>query len=112
MTTAHSTLHIFGIPKDTKLSDFQAHFASIGKLATDPKTNESLVHLFLNTDGTAKGEAFVTYEDSEAAQSAIELLNGKSVRFFMFCFLFGECNIKILITFIYHLHEYSFYIFI
>ena len=90
MASKTTKVHVSGLPSDTVERDLVNHFSKMGRLAIHPKTQQPLVHIPKNKDGSIKGEAFVIYEDAEAAESALELLNNKPVSSSLFSCLLDE----------------------
>lgn len=67
-------VHITGITGQVGKKDLEAVFSKVGVIKIRKKTSEP--NVWIGPDGT---EASVTYEDPLAAQTAVELFNGKDV---------------------------------
>ena len=63
---------------DATEEDIAQFFGSIGVIKNDRKTGKQRIFIYKdNNTGLPKGEATVTYDDPNAAQSAIQWFNGK-----------------------------------
>lgn len=78
MVTQEDTIFIQGMNPSTTEDELCQHFGSIGIIKTDKKTQRPKVWMYKDkVSGQPKGEATVTYEDSNAASSAIQWFDGK-----------------------------------
>ncbi|KAI8434925.1 hypothetical protein MSG28_003398 [Choristoneura fumiferana] len=73
MVTQEDTIFIQGMDPSTSEDELCTHFGAIGMIKIDKKTQRPKVWMYKDkATGAPKGEATVTYEDSNAASSAIE----------------------------------------
>ena len=71
-------IFVQGLPTDATTEDIAQFFGSIGVIKNDRKTGNQRIFIYKdNNTGLPKGEATVTYDDPNAAQSAIQWFNGK-----------------------------------
>ena len=71
-------IFVQGLPSDATKEDIAQFFGSIGVIKNDWKTGNQRIFIYKdNNTGLPKGEATVTYDDPNAAQSAIQWLDGK-----------------------------------
>jgi len=72
------TVFVSGMPTDVSEDDIERHFGAIGIIKKDRRTMKSKIWMYMDkTTGKPKGEATVTYDDQNAARSAIEWFDGK-----------------------------------
>ncbi|ENN75446.1 hypothetical protein HUJ04_001669 [Dendroctonus ponderosae] len=77
----HDTVFVSGMDPSFTEDDIADHFGSIGIVKMDRRTNKKKVWLYKDKNtGLSKGEATVTYDDADAAQSAIKWFDGKDFR--------------------------------
>ncbi|KAK9886051.1 hypothetical protein WA026_014834 [Henosepilachna vigintioctopunctata] len=75
------TIFVSGMNPDCTEDDIANHFGSIGVIKLDKRTQRKKIWLYKDKNtGESKGEATVTYDDADAAQSAISWFDGKSFR--------------------------------
>uniref|UniRef100_A0A7S4EUU4 RRM domain-containing protein n=1 Tax=Chrysotila carterae TaxID=13221 RepID=A0A7S4EUU4_CHRCT len=75
-----NTIFIQGLPVDARAEDIADFFGSIGPIKKSKKSynmGEPTVHIYKDKrTGQSKGEATVSYEDTETAKSAIDWFHG------------------------------------
>ncbi|CAG2121662.1 unnamed protein product, partial [Medioppia subpectinata] len=72
------TVFISGLPDDISEDQLASHYGSIGMIKIDKKTGKPKIWIYRDkASGKGKGEATLTYEDPEAAKSAINWFNAK-----------------------------------
>ncbi|XP_017155984.1 RNA-binding protein cabeza isoform X2 [Drosophila miranda] len=87
LITQDDTIFVSGMDTNTTEQDIETHFGAIGIIKKDKRTMKPKIWLYKNKDtGLSKGEATVTYDDTNAAQSAIEWFDGR---------VFKGANIKV-----------------
>ncbi|XP_055613426.1 RNA-binding protein cabeza isoform X3 [Uranotaenia lowii] len=87
MVTQEDTIFIQGMTAETTESEIEERFGSIGLIKKDKRTMKPKIWMYKDKEtGRMKGEATVTYEDANAAQSAIEWFDNKE---------FNGSNIKV-----------------
>ncbi|VEN54147.1 unnamed protein product [Callosobruchus maculatus] len=75
------TIFVSGMNTDLNEDDIADHFGSIGIIKMDKRTQKRKVWLYKDKiTGLSKGEATVTYDDANAAQSAISWFDGKDFK--------------------------------
>ncbi|KAJ8934570.1 hypothetical protein NQ318_017269 [Aromia moschata] len=75
------TIFVSGMNPELDEEDIAQHFGSIGIIKIDKRTQKRKIWLYKDkTTGLSKGEATVTYDDADAAQSAISWFDGKDFR--------------------------------
>ncbi|KAJ6637488.1 RNA-binding protein cabeza, partial [Pseudolycoriella hygida] len=78
MITQEDTIFIAGMNAHSTEEDIANHFGAIGIIKKDKKTMKPKIWLYRNKEtGESKGEATVTYDDSNAAKSAISWFDGR-----------------------------------
>ncbi|XP_037028405.1 RNA-binding protein cabeza isoform X8 [Bradysia coprophila] len=78
MITQEDTIFIAGMNPSATEEDIANHFGAIGIIKKDKKTMKPKIWLYRNKEtGDSKGEATVTYDDANAAKSAIEWFDGR-----------------------------------
>jgi RNA-binding protein FUS len=81
------TIFVSGMNPELTEDEIAQHFGSIGVIKMDKKTQKRKIWLYKDKQtGMSKGEATVTYDDANAAQSAISWFDGKE---------FGGTQIKV-----------------
>ncbi|KAH8235775.1 hypothetical protein KR032_007420 [Drosophila birchii] len=87
MITQEDTIFVSGMDPNATENDIETHFGAIGIIKKDKRTMKPKIWLYKNKEtGASKGEATVTYDDTNAAQSAIEWFDGRD---------FNGCTIKV-----------------
>ncbi|XP_062556650.1 RNA-binding protein cabeza-like [Armigeres subalbatus] len=72
MVTQEDTIFIQGMTPETTEEEIAERFGSIGVIKKDKRTMKPKIWMYKDKEtGDMKGEATVTYEDANAAQSAI-----------------------------------------
>lgn len=78
MITQDDTIFIQNLPERIREDEVGDYFAKIGVIKLDKRTGGNRVWVYKDKQsGRGKGEATVTYEDANAAQSAISWFNNK-----------------------------------
>jgi hypothetical protein len=70
------TIYISGLPSSINDRDLVAFFGSIGIVAKDKKTGGDKVKIYTDAGGVPKGDALLSYEDSNSAPAAVSWFNG------------------------------------
>uniref|UniRef100_A0ABK9MIT2 RNA-binding protein cabeza n=2 Tax=Glossina morsitans morsitans TaxID=37546 RepID=A0ABK9MIT2_GLOMM len=87
MITQEDTIFVSGMDPGATEMDIETHFGAIGIIKKDKRTMKPKIWLYRHKDtGLSKGEATVTYDDINAAQSAIAWFDGRD---------FNGCIIKV-----------------
>uniref|UniRef100_T1PCA3 Protein-tyrosine phosphatase n=1 Tax=Musca domestica TaxID=7370 RepID=T1PCA3_MUSDO len=87
MITQEDTIFVSGMDPSATELDIETHFGAIGIIKKDKRTMKPKIWLYRNKEtGVSKGEATVTYDDINAAQSAIAWFDGRD---------FNGCIIKV-----------------
>ncbi|XP_075157424.1 FUS RNA binding protein cabeza isoform X2 [Haematobia irritans] len=87
MVTQEDTIFVSGMDPEATELDIESHFGAIGIIKKDKRTSKPKIWLYRNKEtGVSKGEATVTYDDTNAAQSAIAWFDGR---------VFKGCIIKV-----------------
>ncbi|XP_045473618.1 RNA-binding protein cabeza isoform X4 [Harmonia axyridis] len=72
------TVFVSGMNPECTEDDIAEHFGAIGIIKIDKRTQRKKIWLYKDKNtGMSKGEATVTYDDANAAQSAINWFDGK-----------------------------------
>ncbi|CAH1399961.1 unnamed protein product [Nezara viridula] len=72
------TVFVSGMNPATSEGDIQQHFGAIGVIKIDKRSGKPKIWMYNDkTTGLPKGEATVTYDDSNAARSAIKWFDNK-----------------------------------
>lgn len=80
-TVQEDTIFISGMDPEANEDEIAQHFGAIGIIKIDKKTSKPKIWLYRDKDtGKPKGEATVTYDDSNAARSAIQWFDGKDFK--------------------------------
>ncbi|KAJ3043415.1 hypothetical protein HDV00_005113 [Rhizophlyctis rosea] len=75
---SQDTVYVSNLPQSVTEESLTAHFASIGIIKIDKKTNKPKVWVYKDKmTGQPKGDATVTYEDPGACEGAINWFNGQ-----------------------------------
>ncbi|XP_031625976.1 RNA-binding protein cabeza isoform X3 [Contarinia nasturtii] len=78
MIIQEDTIFVSGMSSQTTEEDIACHFGAIGIIKKDKKTMKPKIWLYRNKEtGESKGEATITYDDSNAAKSAISWFDNK-----------------------------------
>ncbi|XP_062703130.1 RNA-binding protein cabeza isoform X2 [Aedes albopictus] len=78
MVTQEDTIFVQGMNPETTEEEIAEHFGSIGLIKKDKRTMKPKIWMYKDKEtGNMKGEATVTYEDANAAQSAIGWFGNK-----------------------------------
>ncbi|CAO1429081.1 unnamed protein product [Diamesa hyperborea] len=78
MVVQEDTIFVCGMTVETTESEINEHFGAIGIIKKDKRTQKPKIWIYKNKEtGAGKGEATVTYDDSNAAQSAISWFDGR-----------------------------------
>ncbi|XP_065095721.1 RNA-binding protein cabeza isoform X4 [Ochlerotatus camptorhynchus] len=78
MVTQEDTIFIQGMSTETTEEEIAERFGSIGLIKKDKRTMKPKIWMYKDKEtGDPKGEATVTYEDANAAQSAIGWFDNK-----------------------------------
>lgn len=76
------TVFISGMPPHVTEHEIEQHFGAIGLIKKDKKTMKPRIWIYNDkVTGKSKGEATVTYDDPNAASSAINWFNGNIIIF-------------------------------
>ncbi|TMW53983.1 hypothetical protein DOY81_000915, partial [Sarcophaga bullata] len=87
LITQEDTIFVSGMDPESTEMDIETHFGAIGIIKKDKRTSKPKIWLYRHKDtGISKGEATVTYDDINAAQSAIDWFDGRD---------FNGCIIKV-----------------
>ncbi|XP_046801985.1 RNA-binding protein cabeza isoform X2 [Lucilia cuprina] len=87
LITQEDTIFVSGMDPEATEMDIETHFGAIGIIKKDKRTSKPKIWLYRHKDtGISKGEATVTYDDINAAQSAIAWFDGRD---------FNGCIIKV-----------------
>ncbi|KAF0299086.1 Transcription initiation factor TFIID subunit 15 [Amphibalanus amphitrite] len=79
--TFEDTIFVSGMPPDSSQEEIADFFGSIGRIKPDKRTGQPRIWMYKDKmTGQNKGECTVTYEDIEAARSAIGWFSGKEFR--------------------------------
>ncbi|WP_411016111.1 hypothetical protein, partial [Salmonella sp. s51884] len=71
------TIFVSGLPKSAGEEQLVEFFGAIGIIKIDKRRNAPKVWIYKQPNGDSKGEATITYDDTQAAKSAIDWFNGK-----------------------------------
>ncbi|XP_061188835.1 uncharacterized protein LOC133197011 [Saccostrea echinata] len=78
MMVMEDTIFVSGLPEDIDEDGLVQHFGSIGVIKTDKRSGKPKVWIYKDKNtGRPKGEATITYDDSETAKAAINWFNEK-----------------------------------
>ncbi|KAF4526381.1 hypothetical protein B566_EDAN016465 [Ephemera danica] len=78
LTVMEDTIFVSGMSESSSEMDIQQHFGSIGVIKNDKRTGKPKIWIYRDKmSGMSKGEATVTYDDANAARSAINWFDGK-----------------------------------
>lgn len=78
MVTQEDTIFVQGMNPETSETEIADYFGAIGIIKKDKRTMKPKIWIYKDKEsGRPKGEATVTYEDSNAAQSAIGWFDNK-----------------------------------
>nr|CAD7203510.1 unnamed protein product [Timema douglasi] len=78
MIVQEDTVFVSGMSPHMTEEDIAQHFGSIGVIKTDRRTMKPKIWMYKDKlSGKPKGEATVTYDDSNAAKSAIDWFDGQ-----------------------------------
>nr|CAD7261661.1 unnamed protein product [Timema shepardi] len=81
MIVQEDTVFVSGMSPHMTEEDIAQHFGSIGVIKTDRRTMKPKIWMYKDKlSGKPKGEATVTYDDSNAAKSAIDWFDGKDFK--------------------------------
>ncbi|XP_049778585.1 RNA-binding protein cabeza isoform X3 [Schistocerca cancellata] len=81
MIVQEDTIFVSGMSPALTEIDIEEHFGSIGVIKIDRKTGKPKIWMYKDKlTGKSKGEATVTYDDSNAARSAISWFDGKDMK--------------------------------
>ncbi|XP_022915849.1 RNA-binding protein cabeza isoform X2 [Onthophagus taurus] len=81
MVVQEDTVFVSGMDTEINEEEIADYFGSIGVIKIDKKTSKRKIWLYKDkATGVSKGEATVTYDDSNAARSAINWFDGKEFR--------------------------------
>lgn len=81
MVIQEDTVFVSGMDTEVSEAEIEQHFGAIGIIKTDKKTMKKKIWLYKDkATGSSKGEATVTYDDPNAARSAISWFDGKEFR--------------------------------
>ncbi|KAL6259458.1 hypothetical protein P5V15_009378 [Pogonomyrmex californicus] len=90
MVTQEDTIFVSGMDPSISEEEICQHFGAIGVIKHDKRTGKPKVWMYKDKNtGKSKGEATVTYDDQNAARSAISWFDGKD---------FKGCTIKVQIA--------------
>mmetsp|Transcript_16100 Transcript_16100/g.18829 ORF Transcript_16100/g.18829 Transcript_16100/m.18829 type:complete len:163 (-) Transcript_16100:12-500(-) len=82
----NNRIYITGLPPDITEEDLAAHFGPLGKIAKKkqrrgyPDQWPYKISIYTDDSGKCKGDAALTYEDPNAAQTAPEFFNGSDLK--------------------------------
>lgn len=72
------TVFVSGMSTEITEVEIEQHFGAIGIIKKDKRTMKPRIWMYMDkATGKPKGEATVTYDDPNAARSAIEWFNGE-----------------------------------
>ncbi|XP_021918776.1 nucleolin-like isoform X6 [Zootermopsis nevadensis] len=81
MITQEDTVFVSGMNPALTEEDIQQHFGAIGVIKTDRRSGKPKIWMYKDKiTGKPKGEATVTYDDANAARSAIDWFDGKDFK--------------------------------
>ncbi|XP_070165172.1 RNA-binding protein cabeza isoform X3 [Polyergus mexicanus] len=90
MVTQEDTIFVSGMDPSISEEEICQHFGAIGVIKHDKRTGKPKIWMYKDKNtGKSKGEATVTYDDQNAARSAISWFDGKD---------FKGCTIKVQIA--------------
>ncbi|XP_011351863.1 RNA-binding protein cabeza isoform X2 [Ooceraea biroi] len=90
MVTQEDTIFVSGMDPSISEEEICQHFGAIGVIKHDKRTGKPKIWMYKDKNtGKSKGEATVTYDDQNAARSAISWFDGKE---------FKGCTIKVQIA--------------
>lgn len=76
--TQDDTVFVSGMDVEVTEDDINNHFGSIGIIKKDRRTQKPKIWIYRNKEtGAGKGECTITYDDANAASSAIDWFDGK-----------------------------------
>ncbi|EQC33275.1 hypothetical protein SDRG_09257 [Saprolegnia diclina VS20] len=79
-------IYVTNLPAGTTVDELQGIFGGLGVIAKEKQKRGYKdqwpwkIKIYTNDDGTQKGDAVITYEDSNAARSAPGFFNGSDIR--------------------------------
>ncbi|XP_075244825.1 uncharacterized protein LOC142339053 [Convolutriloba macropyga] len=76
----NSNVYVHGLPLDTTSEEFEELMSKYGIIMTDPDTGKPKIKLYLNPDGTVKGDGRCCYLKIESVDLALKLLDGLDYR--------------------------------
>nr|XP_034176667.1 RNA-binding protein cabeza-like isoform X3 [Osmia lignaria] len=81
MVTQEDTIFVSGMDPSISEEEICQHFGAIGIIKHDKRTGKPKVWMYKDKNtGKSKGEATVTYDDQNAARSAIDWFDGKEFK--------------------------------
>ncbi|PNF31967.1 hypothetical protein B7P43_G06566 [Cryptotermes secundus] len=81
MITQEDTVFVSGMSPALTEDDIQQHFGAIGVIKMDRRSGKPKIWMYKDKiTGKPKGEATVTYDDANAARSAIDWFDGKDFK--------------------------------